>query len=304
SSDLHDLRIPYIFPKAGRFRWQSMIALARYSDAVICTNREDLQSLDTNLPSHHIKQFSVNPDGQADKSNMVNQKPSLTLIPLGNNVEPSPPSDFDRVAWRQQLGLATGSLLLAYFGFLNESKGGEELIDALAALRQQGIDAHLLFIGGDVGDADPTNAAYAQRVQTLIANHHLTDVVHRTGYVDLSQISANLLAADAVVMPYSDGVSFRRTTLIAALRHGCPIVTTFPADATTTPEIQPGETMLLAQPHNATSLAETIAPLANNPQLRQRLSKGARELGDLFEWGSVAGQTATLYNTIITRKIA
>jgi len=281
----HDLRIPYIFPKAGAFRWKSILALARYSDAVICTSRENLAQL-----TMSNEQLSI--------TNHQSPASVLTHIPLGSNVEPQSPANFDRKAWRAKYQVDDDTLLLAYFGFLNESKGGEELIEALALLHHEGIKAHLLLIGGDVGHADPTNIAYAQKVRALIEQHALTEFVHRTGYVELLEVSANLLAADAVVMPYRDGVSFRRTTLIAALRHGCPVVSTTPANPAFIPEILPGENMLLAEPNNAASLAQTLASLVGDDNMRERLSNGAKRLGDLFEWDKIANQTATLYRTL------
>ncbi len=274
----HDLRVPYIFPKAGPFRWRSILALARHSDGVICTNREDLHTL----------------------ARALNSPPRLAHIPLGSNVEPQPPADFDRAAWRSQYQATGQTLLMAYFGFLNDSKGGEELIEALALLRRQGLEVRLLLIGGDVGHADPTNRAYAQKVQALIERLGLVDSVHRTGYTDLARVSANLLAADVVVMPYRDGVSFRRTTLIAALRHGCPVISTTSADPGLIPEIRPGENMLLAPPRDAAGLARTVALLANNAALRQKLAAGARQLGQLFEWQQIAKETFDLYQTVLS----
>jgi glycosyltransferase involved in cell wall biosynthesis len=288
----HDLRVPYIFPKAGSFRWKSMLALARYSDAVICTNREDLKQLST------INSQSPNSPAPLPPCPPA---PPLTLIPLGSNVEPQPPADFERVTWRKKYDADEKTLLLAYFGFLNESKGGEELVETLALLRQQGHDARLLLIGGDVGHADPTNVAYAQKVQALVDRRHLADFVYRTGYTGLPEVSANLLAADVIVMPYRDGVSFRRTTLIAALRHGCPVVSTYPADPSLIPEIRPGENMLLVPPRNAAALAQAAAQLADDPALRQKLALGSKQLGDLFEWGKIAGDTAELYRRICRR---
>lgn len=280
----HDLRIPYIFPKAGSFRQKSILALARYSNAVICTNQEDLHQL-------------------SKASQAWATSPQLTHIPLGSNVEPQPPTDFDRAAWRARYQADEATLLLAYFGFLNESKGGEELVESIAHLRQQGIKAQLLLIGGDVGHADPTNAAYAQRVQSLIDERGLAELVHRTGYVSEVEVSANLLAADAVVMPYRDGVSFRRTTLIAALRHGCPVISTQPRDFSYFPEIQPGDNMLLVPPQNSEALAQTIAQIHNDSDLYKKLSAGAKSLGDLFEWSEIAGQTAALYQTLLSETI-
>lgn len=271
----HDLRLPYIFPKAGAFRWRSMLALAHYSDAIICTNRED--------------QFTLSQEPALKGK-------SLALIPLGSNVEPQPPADFEPESWRAKYQVGPTGFLLAYFGFLNESKGGETLIEALALLRQQGLDAHLLLIGGDVGHADlDNNAAYAKQIRSLIDRFELNSFVHRTGYVSLPEISAGLLAADAVVMPYQDGVSFRRTTLIAALRHGCPVVSTTPPQPQLVPEIRPGENMLLAPPGDGRGLAETLATLATQPHLRRHLAGQARQLGSLFDWSHIAAETAALY---------
>jgi len=280
----HDLRIPYLFPKAGAFRWKSMLALARYSDAVICTDRENLQILQ--------RQLSVSKEEQRRSG------PLLKLIPLGSNVEPQPPANYDRMAWRAKDGFTPETFLMAYFGFLNESKGGEALIKALALLRQQGLDAQLLLIGGEVGHADPTNMAYAEQVQSLIHQYGLTHFVHRTGYVALPEVSAHLLAADAVVMPYREGVSFRRTSLIAALRHGCPVVSTRPPEPQLIPEIQHGQNMLLAPPDHAAALAETIGLLIGNPQLQARLAEGAKTLGARFEWANIAAETRQLYEAI------
>ena len=230
--------------------------------------------------------------------NSPDKLPVLTLIPLGSNVETQPPPDFDRGAWRQRYEVSADGLLLAYFGFLHESKGGEELIEALALLQQSGLDAHLVFIGGDIGHADPTNVAYARHIQNLIEAHDLTAVVHRTGYVEPTEVSANLLAADAVVMPYRDGVSFRRTTLSAALRHGCPVISTTPADRSLIPEVKSGENMLLVPPRQPQELAQAIARLAADPALRQRLVAGAKSLGGLFEWDTIARQTRQLYELL------
>lgn len=293
----HDLRIPYIFPKAGRFRWKSILALARHSDTVICTNREDLKTLQTELG----RQNTPCPNSQSlNLQSPISNSPFLTVIPLGTNIEPQPPADFNRSEWRKKYHADEQSLLLAYFGFLNKSKGGEELIEAVKLLRQQDIDARMLFIGGDIGHADPTNVAYAERIQTLIAEYGLSEVVYRTGYVEEAEVSANLLAADAVVLPYRDGVSFRRTTLIAALRHGCPVVSTTPHDPEMILEIQPGRNMLLAPPKDASGLAQAIAPLHGNAELWQQLSQGAKQLGALFEWSRIAEETAGVYENLAT----
>ncbi len=270
----HDLRIPYLFPKAGPLRWRSILALARHADGVIVTNVEDEQTL--------------------RKYQISNTKSQISRIPLGSNVEACPPADYDRGRWRARLGLRDNALLLAYFGFLNESKGGEDLILALDWLVQQGYNAHLLMIGGQVGDVDPTNAAYADRIRSLVQARGLAKRVQWTGYTLPEEVSANLLAADAVVMPYRDGASFRRTTFIAALRHGCPVITTYPA--VPLPELHDGDNVLLVSPRDSKGLADAAARLIGDPPLRTRLAAGAAALGQTFDWPTIARQTAAVYH--------
>jgi glycosyltransferase involved in cell wall biosynthesis len=307
----HDLKVPYLFPKAGRVRWWVVLALARWSDAVIVTNEEDLETLLQSPPSS-----------------------APYLIPIGSNIEPAPPADYDRDAWRARWGVRPEDILLSYFGFLNESKGGEILVRALGEVVKpalsrspersegsvegmaegQGSRARLLMVGGKWGSSDPTNLAYAQRVETLIDELGLSERVMWTGYTPQEEVSANLLASDICVLPYRDGASFRRGSFMAALVHGLPIVTTNPKSQIPNPKSPPsvlhspstpglprlrdGENVLLVPPGDAVALAEAIARLAENPELRQRIGQGAKETSKAFGWDSIAEKTLEIYHAI------
>ncbi len=270
----HDLKVPYLFPKAGPLRWWIVRMLARRADRVILTNREDYSRL--------VNEIS---------------RQRLSLIPIGSNIRPGPPSAYDRDIERARWGVGREDLLLGYFGFLNESKGGEELIQALALLVERGIPAHLLMVGGRVGSSDHTNRAYAARVDRLIAELGMEERVHWTGYLGEEAVSAGLMATDVCVLPYRDGVSFRRGTLHACLVHQRAIVTTRPA--VPLPEARHGETMLLVPPRNPVALAEEVARLAEDPALRVRLEEGAGSLAAEFGWERIARQTAALFRRLL-----
>jgi glycosyltransferase involved in cell wall biosynthesis len=270
----HDLKVPYLFPKAGPFRWQAVLALARWSDAAIITNEQDRLTL-----SRHSALAAP-----------------VARIPIGSNIAVHPPHDYDRVAWRARYGIETGDLLLAYFGFLKKSKGGATLIRALHKLVTEppgGMNPHLLMVGGKTSSSDPTDQTYLRHIETLIAQLDLGSRIHWTGYTPSEEVSANLLAADACILPYRDGASFRRGSFMAALAHGQPIVSTCPQ--VPLPELRDGENVLLVPPDDADALAAAVARLAADPALRQQLGDEARELSRHFAWDRIAVQTAGLF---------
>ena len=271
----HDLRVPYLFPKAGAVRECVTLSLARWSDAVIATNVEDYHSLLKSLPGH----------------------PALHLIPIGSNIHPRPPAGYDRAAWRRSLGVDEDEVLLCYFGFLNESKGAETLFRALADMVGRGRQVRLLMIGGETGDSDPTNAVYAERVRSLGAALGVLDHVVWTGYTDAEQVSANLFAADICVLPYRDGASYRRGSFMAALAHGLPIVSTQPRVRIDT--LVDGDNILLVPADDPLATASAVERLASNPELRARLAQGALELARAFTWDSIAAQTAQVYTELL-----
>ncbi len=302
ATTFHDLRVPYLFPKAGALRDWITFELARSSDAAIATNEEDYARLVQKLGRR------------------------ASLIPIGSNIDPTLPADYDREAWRRRLGAAPNELLLSYFGFLNDSKGGETLIRALAEIPH----AKLLMIGGQVGASDPTNVAYLARVKNLSAELGTSARLLWTDYAPQAEVSAYFLASDICVLPYRDGASFRRGSFMAALAHGLPIVTTSPSPAfrkverapepavlvasilqrsqpfgvhhasgVKLPPLLDGENVMLVPPEEPHALADVIVRLAANSDLRLRLSQGARELAQYFTWDKIAAHHLELYEQLM-----
>lgn len=266
----HDLKVPYLFPKAGPLRRRALTALMRGCHAVIVTNREDELAY---------------PGFGAGRP--------LSVIPIGSNIAPSLPAGFDRTAWRQGRGLASSDLVLCYFGFQNASKGGRTLVRALGMLAAEGAPAKLIMIGGPSGASDPTNRREGDAVDQLIASLGLQGRVVWTGFVPPTEVSAAFAASDLAVLPYTDGVSLRRGSLHAALAHGMAVVTTRPQ--VSLPELVHSENIWLAPPEDPEAIAGAVRIIAADPELRVRLGQGARALADQFTWGSIARRTMDLY---------
>ena len=268
----HDLRVPYLFPKAGGLREAAVRGLARRAAGVIATNAADLAQL---------RRWTAAP---------------LCRIPIGSNIDAHEPNHVEIEEVRLGLGLAPATPLLGYFGFLNETKGADTLIDALARTP----DHHLVFIGGQTGASDPqNNEAFLRGLRAQIERLGLPGRVHWTGFLAPERVSAHLAAADLMVMPYRDGVSLRRGTLMAVLAHGRPLITTTPASDAAAPELRHGENVWFVPPDDPAALAAAIATLCADPNRRARLGHGAREVAGLFDWATIAGQTADFYAEVI-----
>lgn len=266
----HDVRVPYLFPKAGRLRSWVVQFMARQANGVIVTNPEDYHTLRSTLP---------NP---------------LKQIPIGSNITVHPPDAAAIQQIRHQLGVSTGDRLLGYFGFLNESKGADTLIQALANLDDT---THLVFIGGETGTSDKgNNTHFLTHLREQITQLGLGQRVHWTGFVTDEVVSAYLHAADLMVMPYRDGVSLRRGTLMAVLAHGRPLITTYPTH--TTPELVHGENVWLIAPGEVRGLAEAVRRIAAAADLRLALGQNARALADSFSWDKIAAETVKFFASI------
>ena len=268
----HDLRVPYLFPKAGsRLRnWVTRLPL-RAADAVVVTNQRDWESV----------------QGQV-------QRGQLYRIPIGSDIESRRFTAEERSQRRAARGYGGEQLVLGYFGFLNASKGGLTLVETLAALAGEGRDVHLLMIGERVGASDATNFAYLQRVEAAIAEHGLNGRVQWTGHQSDEEVAADFNAIDVLVMPYEDGMSMRRSTLTAALANGCAIVTTQPQAPT--PELVADSDLLLVPPRDPAATATAVRRIAADPRLAEKLRVNARKAARQFSWEVIAARHLEMYN--------
>lgn len=286
----HDLRVPYLFPKAGALRWQAVMLLMKTSRGVIVTNPEDRSTLEKNL---------WNAD-DADQT-LKNADKKLIEIPIGSNIKVNPKlqTPSSKVESRRKYGIRENDLVIGYFGFLNSSKGGETLYCAISQLPL--TNYHLLLIGGRTGTSDPTNQAYADQLDALANELGILDRIIRTGYLSPEETTQAFFACDLMAMPYEDGASFRRGTFMACLAHGMPTITTQPS--TPLPQLKHKENIFLVPPHSPLSLSSAISELANDSDLRAQLSRGALELSDEFTWDKIAMRTGEFFGTLLDKQL-
>lgn len=266
----HDLLVPYLFPKAGaRLRRWVTHRPARTADLVIVTNEGDR----VQLQDQPVRR--------------------LERIPIGSNITGVTLTAEERAARRAQRGYGAQDEVIGYFGFLNRSKGGLTLVRTLDRLAQARPHIKLLMIGERVGASDPTNFAYLQEVEALIAARGLAARVQWTGRQRDAEVAADLAACDVLLMPYEDGASLRRGTLMAGLVNGCAIVTTTPQAPL--PDLVMERDVMYVAPGSDEAAARAMARVLDNPWLAQTLRENARARAQRFTWEGIAAAHRAAY---------
>jgi len=100
--------------------------------------------------------------------------------------------------------------------------------------------------------------------------------IHSAGYVPRSLLAEHIAACDLFVQPYPDGITARRTTTMACLSQGRPVVTT--GGPSTEAFWSNTGAVALADVHDPDRGVAAVAALMEDPQRRQALGAQGRAL--------------------------
>ena len=197
-------------------------------------------------------------------------KPVLHL-PVGSNLPHMPIS---RNEARARLGIPDGTIVLGLFGAMHYPQMRDWVRSAAEAVCQSGQEVLVLYAGSHgkaLRDSLGTIPSLAE------------------GPLPGEEVSRRLAAVDIYLTPLVDGVSTRRTTLMAGLQHGLPIVG---MKGHSTDEMllqQDGTSFLLADVLDPAQFSAHVRSLVEQPTRRQQLGKAARSLFEQhFTWGRIS----------------
>jgi glycosyltransferase involved in cell wall biosynthesis len=222
----------------------------------------------------------------------------VAWLPVGNNLKFGQREDPMKI--RGRYGITGSSPLLAYFGQLDETRGIEELMQALALIRPR-TDARLVMVGS--AGRPKRYAQYAssqeayKRYLRLPERLGVADAVTWTEYLPDAEAAGLIQSADLCVLPYRRN-SLGRSALATALELEVPVVLAG-SDAAIKP--------LCAEKHvaqvpsgDAETLASTLVDLLHDDARRERLRSGAREAAALFAWPRIAGLALDMYARVLS----
>ncbi|MDQ4145756.1 MAG: hypothetical protein M3198_18825, partial [Actinomycetota bacterium] len=197
-----------------------------------------------------------------------------SVIPIGSNIPIGP--EWDRRANR-----------IVYFGLIAPNKGLEDVLK-LAEIAESRGKAPLMVIG----DVEGRFRGFQR--QLLAQSRHL-QIDWRLG-CDSTAV-AELLASSAVgYLPFPDGASERRGSLLALLLNGVATIST-PGPSTTR---ELAKVLALASsPATAWRLA---TDLLEDESRREDLARRGRAYARRFDWEKIASSHAALYERVLKER--
>jgi glycosyltransferase involved in cell wall biosynthesis len=172
-----------------------------------------------------------------------------------------------------------------HVGDLIPRKNVPRLIDAMAALRRDGIgDVGLVLAGQDGRDSPHVEAAIASAAARGDGGW-----VRRLGFVDDRTLQALYRAATVVAYPSRyEGFGLPALEALAA---GAILVT---SSTTALPEVV-GDAAVLVDPDDTASLAAGLAQAIDDDALRARLAGAGPRRAAAFSWAASAAATVVAY---------
>jgi glycosyltransferase involved in cell wall biosynthesis len=188
-------------------------------------------------------------------------------LPVASNL---PDHRSERGRARSALGADAETLVLTAFGTGHPSRSLDLVAAAANPLAQASRDLLLLNLGAGtppIPGVDPSIR------------------VHAPGLSPPGELASALAATDIYLAPFEDGVSTRRTTLMAALQHGLPVVGT---DGELTDDLLRAN-LALTPVDRPDLFAAAVAELANDAGVRAQAGARARRLYEQsFDWPVIA----------------
>lgn len=248
-----------------------------------------LRYLQSAVPKSVRRADHILADSQASKDDLMQlyhtPDEKITVLYCGVDARFAPVSDkaaIDRVL--ENFGLCGADYLLSV-GTLQPRKNYPRVIRAVKLLRDRGFDLHYAIAGGKGWLVDEINES--------IAENQMQDRVHLLGFVEDDQLPALYGGAKALVSPsLYEGFGL---PLLEAMACGIPVIT---SNLSSLPEVA-GDAGIQVDPTDVSSIAEAIAQVVTDNELRADLSQRGLKRATQFSWERSARQLKAVYDRLL-----
>ena len=215
-------------------------------------------------------------------------------VPIASSIPRVFISSDQKLKIREVMGVSNSDLMVVYFGFITPLKGFDVLVRAIIKLKTKGWHGKLVILTALDTETQPYHREMIELIDTFGVRN---DFVFQKKYYSKEEISMYLQSADLAVLPFVEGASERRSSLLAVLQNGLSAITTtgpnLPAN------FEHRLNMFLVSPGDSDAIAQAIFELSLDPDLRLSIAQGAKILAEKFSWGAIVKQTIQIYEQVL-----
>jgi glycosyltransferase involved in cell wall biosynthesis len=194
-------------------------------------------------------------------------------MPVGSNIAPI---DVTRQAARERLGIDR-AVVVSLFGRSNPSRALEYAESAIRALAQAHGAQNLTVI--NIGADAPQVRGAPSAVEVL-----------KCGPLTAAEVSLRLRASDLVLLPFTDGLSTRRSTMMAALAHDRPVLG-LRGRNTDRVLMKTSDAVVMTPMGDVRAYALAAVELTQEPERMESIGQaGSRLYQERFDWAVAAAQ--------------
>lgn len=227
---------------------------------IIATNTEIMTILEKHIPSLLRKTF---------------------WIPIGSNISPS---------YDHEEGREFYDPIVCYFGMLYPGKGLNLILDVLETLKKRELQFSFKIIGGGI--------IYYKNFESDFKNdlkkRELDGMVEHIGHLPAKEVSKWLRRSRLVFLPYDRGMSDRRGSFMAAIRHGNAVLTSPPV--VPLPFLKRDINVMWPHEPTVSGYVSLLERMLKDDELVKRLRVGAKELSNFFSWDKIASEYELVLN--------
>ena len=206
----------------------------------------------------------------------------IHVIPYGVDDAFFHPPDATRAQTRRQLGIPEGAFVALHVGSVGPRKNVPAVMAAVRGLRQAGMDAWLLQVGG----------AFSTEQEHDLATQGIKNVTRNVAEAAEPDLRAAYRAADVLLFPsHYEGFGF---PVLEAMASGLPVVT---SGAGGLAEVA-GDAAVVVGGRETEPYVKAIRRLAGNALWRDQLVQRGIERARRFRWVEAARKTAEVYRAL------
>jgi glycosyltransferase involved in cell wall biosynthesis len=194
-----------------------------------------------------------------------------------------PPPDEPRAAVRAGLGIPAEAFVVLHVGSVVERKNVPAVFATVQGLRQRGVPAWLLQVGGP----------FTEHHMAELADRGIRDAVVQVPEAPERQLRAAYHASDVLLFPsHYEGFGL---PLLEAMASGLPVVTSGAGALT---EVG-GDAAVVVPSRDPERYVDAVIELAEHPARAEELRTRGRKRASGFRWAETARRTAEVYRALL-----